>query len=140
MPGSGNYRLQPIYVEDMAKICVQAGETEENKVIDAVGPQIFTFNELVSLIRRAVDRRTRIIHLPPTITLYLARLIGLWLRDVTLTRDEIRGLSSDLLVSKGTPKGKTSAGGLVDGKPGEHRGKICFRAEKTFCQCLTPRS
>ena len=38
IPGSGNYRLQPIFVEDLAKIAVHAGLNSENQVLDAVGP------------------------------------------------------------------------------------------------------
>ncbi|MEK7777249.1 MAG: NAD(P)H-binding protein, partial [Chloroflexota bacterium] len=55
--GSGDYRLQPVYVEDLAQITVDAGQQREDMVLDAVGPEVFTFEELVRLI--AAKRRSR---------------------------------------------------------------------------------
>ncbi len=65
IPGSGNYRLQPIFVEDLAQIAVQASTSTENQLIDAVGPDILSFKALVHLIAQAVGSRAWIIHLPP---------------------------------------------------------------------------
>jgi NADH dehydrogenase len=110
VPGSGEYRLQPIFAEDMAALCVSAGQANESCVLDAVGPQIFTFNELVALIGEKIGHRRPIWHLPPSAALFLSRLIGLWMKDVILTRDEIEGLSSDLLMSDQPPTGHTSLG------------------------------
>jgi NADH dehydrogenase len=64
IPGSGNYRLQPIYVEDLARIAVQAIQSIQNQVIDAVGPDILSFKALVRLIAQAVNSHTWIIHVP----------------------------------------------------------------------------
>ncbi|MEW5868937.1 MAG: NAD-dependent epimerase/dehydratase family protein [Chloroflexota bacterium] len=107
IPGTGKYRLQPIYVEDMAELCIQAGAAPENLLLDAVGPQVFTFNDLVQVIARQVGSRARVIHMPATLPLYLSRLIGMFVSDVVLTEDEIRGLSADLLVSANPATGKT---------------------------------
>ncbi len=52
IPGSGSYRLRPVAVEDVADICVQSGATRTDEVIDAVGPETFTFEDLVRLIAR----------------------------------------------------------------------------------------
>lgn len=108
IPGSGNYRLQPIFVEDLAKIAFNAGHSSENQVLDAVGPDIFTYKFLAHLIAEAIGSRSWIIHLPPSMALTLSRLIGLALNDVVLTRDELTGLMADLLVSREPPLGKTS--------------------------------
>jgi NADH dehydrogenase len=107
VPGSGEYCLQPVFVGDMADLCLGAGASESNQIIDAVGPDIFTFNQLVALIKGTVGGRAKIVHLPPEIALALARLIGLWMRDVVLTREEIDGLSANLLVSDKEPTGET---------------------------------
>jgi uncharacterized protein YbjT (DUF2867 family) len=105
--GSGDYRVQPIFVEDLAEIAVSAGHKDDNIVIDAVGPETFTFEELVRLIADRVHSRARIIHIRPGLLLCLARLIGLVVRDVVLTRDEIEGLMSNLLVSHNPANGQT---------------------------------
>ena len=105
--GSGDYRVQPIFVEDLAEIAVSAGQKDDNIVIDAVGPETFTFEELVRLIADRVHSRARIIHVRPGLALFLARLIGLVVRDVVITRDEIEGLMSNLLVSQEPATGQT---------------------------------
>jgi NADH dehydrogenase len=110
VPGSGEYRLQPIFVEDMAELCIQAGQARENCTIDAVGPEIFSFNELVGLIGERIGRRRSVWHVPPLLALGLSRLIGFWVQDVVLTRDEVAGLSSNLLVSDQPPTGRTRLG------------------------------
>ena len=108
IPGSGNYRLQPIYVEDLARIAIQAGQSSENQIIDAVGPDTLSFKALVHLIAAAVGSRAWIIHLPPALGLLLSRVIGVLLNDVLLTPDELKGLMAELLISRQTPTGQTS--------------------------------
>ena len=103
IPGDGNYRLQPVFVEDLAKLALDAARRTDNLTIDAVGPEIFTFNELVALIARTVGSHSPVIHLPPAIALACARLVGRAMGDVTLTRDEVRGLMANLLVSSAPP-------------------------------------
>ncbi|MCP5109492.1 MAG: NAD(P)H-binding protein [bacterium] len=107
IPGSGEYRLQPIYVEDLADLAVAAGRRETSDVIDAVGPETFTFTELVHTIAQAIGNSARIIQVPPLIALACSRAIGLVLRDVVLTHDELRGLMAGLLVSPHPPTGTT---------------------------------
>jgi uncharacterized protein YbjT (DUF2867 family) len=105
--GSGDYKVQPIFVEDLAEIAVSAGHKNDNIVIDAVGPETFTFEELVRLIADRVHSRARIVHVRPGLLLFIARLIGLVVRDVVLTRDEIGGLMANLLVSREPANGQT---------------------------------
>ena len=105
--GSGNYRIQPVFVEDMAKIAVNAGHSNENMVIDAVGPEIYTFDELVRLIASKINSRAKIVRVDPRLALFLARLIGYAVKDVVITKDEIQGLMSNLLVSETPPTGQT---------------------------------
>ena len=50
VPGDGEYRLQPVYVEDVAQIAVDAGRQPENMIVDAVGPETFPFEQLVRLM------------------------------------------------------------------------------------------
>ncbi len=107
VPGDGSYRLQPIYVEDYAGLAVEAGRKQENILMDAVGPDIFTFDELVRLIAAKLGRPARLIHMPPQLALWASQFISLFVGDVVLTKDEVDGLMSDLLISKEKPPGKT---------------------------------
>jgi NADH dehydrogenase len=106
--GRGDYRIQPIYVEDVAEIAVQAAQEDDNMVVDAVGPELYTFEELVRLIAEKAHSKARIVHVRPGQALLLARLVGYVVKDVVLTKDEIGGLMSSLLVSNGLPAGQTS--------------------------------
>ncbi|MCL2337105.1 MAG: NAD(P)H-binding protein [Firmicutes bacterium] len=116
VPGAGKYQLQPVFVEDLAEIAVRAGQSRENMIIDAVGPEKYTFTGLIDLIKEIIREQsgntrakgTGIIHVPPLVALYCAKLVGLWSRDVLLTKDELAGLMADLLISDQAPAGKTS--------------------------------
>lgn len=105
--GSGDYRIQPVFVKDIAEIAVSLGHREDNTITDAVGPETYTFDELVRLIALKIRSRAKIIHIKPGLTLFLARLIGYVVKDVVITKDEISGLMSNLLVSAGPPTGQT---------------------------------
>jgi uncharacterized protein YbjT (DUF2867 family) len=116
VPGSGDYRLQPIYVEDLAALCADAGRRRDDFVVDAVGPETYTFDELVGVLRGAVGSRARIVHAPEQLALTLGRVVGALVRDVVVTPEELAGLAANLLVSEGQPTGETSFRGWV----GEH--------------------
>jgi hypothetical protein len=58
------------------------------------------------LIACALGRRVRLLHLPPGLTLTLIRMLGLTVRDVILTREEIAGLMANLLLSHEPPRGR----------------------------------
>jgi len=107
MPGSGDYMLQPIFVEDLADIAVAAGHKGDNIVMDAVGPETFTFNELIRLIAVTIRSRALIFHLNPKAAFLLTRVLSFLVNDVILTKDEVHGLTANLLVSHGTPTGHT---------------------------------
>jgi len=105
--GRGDYRLQPVHVDDLARLCVELGEDTENAARDAAGPETFDYCRLVEQLRAAVGSRARLLHVPESLGLGLARLLGILLRDVLITRDELVGLQRDLLVSHEPPACQT---------------------------------
>jgi uncharacterized protein YbjT (DUF2867 family) len=105
IPGSGSYRLRPISVEDVADICVRSGLGDSDEVIDAVGPETFTFEELVRLIAHTIGRRTLFVHVPPAAALTAATAIGRVVGDVVVTRDELEGLMAELVTTEGPATG-----------------------------------
>ncbi len=105
--GSGAYRIQPIFVEDVAEIAVRAAHQSDNVTLDATGPETITFEGLVRLIANKIGSRARLIHVRPGLALFLSRLMGYAVRDVVLTRDEMEGLMANLLISEGPPMGQT---------------------------------
>lgn len=107
IPGDGRYGIRPIFVEDMANLIVDSVEQQNSGVINAVGPETFTFEELVRRIASALDKPARVV-LVPTLVAYLStRLAGLFLRDVVLTWEEYKGLMANLLALEGPAAGET---------------------------------
>jgi NADH dehydrogenase len=105
IPGDGNYHVQPVAVSDLAQLAIEMANERTDHAIDAVGAELFTFNELVALLARTVASKARIVHVNPPVQLILGRIFSAFTGDITLTRDEIRGLMSDLLWSKNAPTG-----------------------------------
>ena len=107
VPGDGCYRIRPVYVEDMARMMVDALGDEANTVRDAVGPETFTFDELVKLIAAEVGRSIHLLHLPTALAYLFTCLIGRLLGDVVLTWEEYKGLMANLLAPEGPSTGET---------------------------------
>jgi uncharacterized protein YbjT (DUF2867 family) len=103
--GTGTYRIRPIHIDDLARLCVTVGAQRTTTVIDAVGPQRPTFGELVDQIRTAVGSRARVIHLPGAVMPVLSSALGLVLRDVLLTREEYRAMAAGLADTTGPATG-----------------------------------
>lgn len=97
--GDGRYAVNPVYAGDVARLCIDLARERGSRRVDAGGPETFVFDDLVRLVGTAVGRRARLLHLPAPVVLASAWLIGLGVRDVVLTRDEIRELSEGLLTS-----------------------------------------
>ncbi len=104
---SGAYGIQPVHVEDLAQLAVEHADRGGDVVVDAVGPEVFAFDELVRLVRAAVGSRAAIVPVPRWLLLGAARALRAPLGDVVLTRDEVDGLRANLLVSAGPPTART---------------------------------
>lgn len=103
MPGGGGYRMQPVFVGDFAALAVESIDGSANVAIDAVGPETYTFAELLHTLKRILNSNCIIVPLPPMIALAAAKAIGAVLGDVVLTADEVKGLMRNLLVSTQPP-------------------------------------
>lgn len=108
IPGDGAYEVQPIYVDDLAALAVEAARGEDSAVMDAVGPERYTYEGLVRLVAEAIGRRARVVKLPAPVVYGMAVGLGALVRDTMLTRDEVKGLTAGLLVSGEPPLGMTS--------------------------------
>jgi nucleoside-diphosphate-sugar epimerase len=107
IPGDGRYRLQPMHVKDHAALQVEVGSEGADVVVDSAGPEIFTFDELVHLLRRAMNLHTLVVHVPPVLALAGATVAGRLAGDMLLTRDELDDLMDDILVSHEPARGST---------------------------------
>jgi uncharacterized protein YbjT (DUF2867 family) len=108
VPGDGRYPVQPVHVDDFARICLRAASGLTDAIVDAAGPDTMSFEQLVRAIRNALGMRRPILHASPATMAALSHALGFVVRDVVLTADEIRGLTSGLLVSHRPALGRTS--------------------------------
>jgi uncharacterized protein YbjT (DUF2867 family) len=108
LPGDGRYPVQPVHVDDFAQICVRAAHGPTDVIVDAAGPDRMAFEDLVRSIGHALGKDLPIVRASPAAMAALARALGWVVRDVVLTADEIRGLTSGLLVSHQPPLGRIS--------------------------------
>ncbi len=106
--GDGEYRLQPIHVDDLAALAVVEGSNTGNAIVNAIGPETFTYRELVQAIGTIIGKRRPVISVPPTLAYWVGFIAGKMVNDVIITREEIDGLMADLLYVEGaTPAGTT---------------------------------
>lgn len=115
LPGDGSYRLQPVFVDDVAALAVDAVYETGNSLRDAVGPDILTFREMVELIGEKIGARRPLLTVHPRLALTAAQFLSLFVRDVMLTPEEVDGLMAGLLVSKDPPLCKTKLGDWLEG-------------------------
>jgi uncharacterized protein YbjT (DUF2867 family) len=105
--GDGQYRLQPIYVDDLAELAVEQGEKEKDVVVNAIGPETFTYRGLVETVGEIIGKKRPILSVGPAVGYIGGMFIGKLANDVLITRDEIVGLMAGLLHVDSPPAGKT---------------------------------
>jgi NADH dehydrogenase len=105
--GDGRYRLQPIHVDDLAEAIVVQAHERTNATIDAIGPETFRYRDMVEMIAAAIGVKPRIVFLPPALAYQATRIIGWFVDDALITREEIRGLMEERLYVNSGPLGAT---------------------------------
>ena len=85
---------------------MKAATDVHNKVLDAAGPDIMTFEAMVKLLHEKVGSYSLLVPTPSSVVMVLLAIVGVLVRDVVLTRDELGALMAELLVSKEPPIGR----------------------------------
>jgi uncharacterized protein YbjT (DUF2867 family) len=106
--GRGDYRLRPIHVDDLARLCADLGAASEpSTTVDAVGPQSMTFRHMVTEIRDAVGSRSVLVPVPGRAIPALAGALNLVLRDTLLTGAEYVSMAANRADSPAPATGST---------------------------------
>ncbi len=106
--GDGRYHIQPVHVDDLAKLMAEQGMGSENTVVNALGPEDYTYRDLVAMIRKELGLTRPIIGVPPALGWWASLAVGKVVGDVFVTREEIAGLMADTLhVPGAVPTGET---------------------------------
>jgi|KBSSwiStaDraftv2_1062776.scaffolds.fasta_scaffold01257_12 NADH dehydrogenase len=116
--GDGTYRVRPVHVEDVARLCVTA---EPGTITDAVGPDRPTFDELVRAVAASIGRPARLVHLPPPLVVAAGRALGTLLHEDVLTRDELLSTIAGVADTDGPTTGSISLLSWLDAHPGFDR-------------------
>jgi len=106
--GTGGYRIRPVHIDDLARLCLAAGALDQTYTLDAVGPERPTFYELVCFIKEAIGSRSRVVRVPGALIPPAARVLGWALRDTLLTGDEYRAMADGLADTDGPPTGQVT--------------------------------
>jgi NADH dehydrogenase len=105
--GDGAYRLQPIFVDDLAALAVEQGQSRDNRVLDAIGPETFSYRDLVRELGAIIGCPRPLLSVSPSLGYWAGWLIGRWMGDILITREEIDGLMQGLLCTNSPPAGPT---------------------------------
>jgi NADH dehydrogenase len=106
--GRGDYRIRPVHVDDLARLCTDLGGRGDSVTVDAVGPQSLTFREMVTTIRDATGSRAVIVPAPGWLIPPVSAVLGAMLRDVLLTREEYQAMAAGLADSGAPATGRIS--------------------------------
>jgi len=100
--GGGKTRFQPVYVGDVADAVVAALDKPEaaGQTYELGGPRIYTFKELMEFILAETRRKRLLVPVPWAVARCQAALLE-WLPNPPLTRDQVRSLERDNVVSPG---------------------------------------
>lgn len=132
IPTMSECRIQPAHIEDIANLAVRRSAQIENVIEDAVGPELYTFEELVRRIRSAVHSRSRLIRVGRGSLLAMVKTLGWFTRDLVLTSEEIDGLAADLLVSARPPTCPTRFSEWLETNAGEVGQKYANELQRHF--------
>ena len=82
--------------------------------MEAIGPETFTYRELIQMIAVKLGLNRAVIGVPPTVGYWDCCLVGVMVRDVVITREEIRGLMENRLAVTAPPLGNTKLSEWVE--------------------------
>ena len=88
-------------------MAVKEAKNTDNKIIDAIGPETFTYKELIKTISSLIGKNKKVISVSHNFGYFVGKIVSKLVGDVIITREEIDGLSSDLLYTQSPPAGKT---------------------------------
>jgi NADH dehydrogenase len=94
-------------VDDLAELAVREGAGAQDRIIDAIGPETFTYRGLVRRIGEIIGKPRPIVSVPPAVGYLIGSVVGRLVGDVVITRAEIAGLMAGLLCTDSPPAGPT---------------------------------
>jgi NADH dehydrogenase len=112
--GDGKYKFQPIFVEDYAEMAIKEGQMTGNRTIDAIGPETFSYNEIVKLICKILGKKRILMHVSKSFGVFASKIVGKFVGDIVLTNDELGSLMDGMLCTESKPAGTTKLSDWIE--------------------------
>ncbi len=95
--GDGKYRMQPVYVEELAAIMAHASRLDvtDGKIYEVGGPEQLTYMEILDIIKRVLGRKRLTVHIPVSWVNAAAAVMEKIFKPAPVTRDQIRMLRKE---------------------------------------------
>jgi len=95
IPGDGKYMRQPLYERDFCRCIIACLEREpDGAIFDIVGDTRIDYVDIIRTIKRVKGLRTRIVHIPYGVFLFLLKLYALFSRKPPFTVDQLEALTA----------------------------------------------
>jgi NADH dehydrogenase len=90
--GDGQYKLQPVYVEELCAVMAMASskESASGRIFDIGGPEQLTYLEIVDIIKRTLNLKRGTLHIPLALARMAAYILERILKPAPLTRDQLK--------------------------------------------------
>ena len=96
----GKTKFTPIHVTDLAQIIFGViNKNIDEKIIECIGPQVFTFKEIIKILLKSLNKKRLIINLPLPIAKLMAKTIETMTPNPVFTIDQLNLLKYDNIAS-----------------------------------------
>ena len=96
----GKTKFTPIHVTDLAQIIFGViNKNIDEKIIECIGPQVFTFKEIIKILLKSLNKKRLIINLPLPIAKLMAKTIETMTPNPVFTMDQLNLLRYDNIAS-----------------------------------------
>ncbi len=96
----GKTKFTPIHVSDLANIIFNVvNRNIDEKIIECIGPQVFSFEDIIRILLRSLNKKRLIINLPLPIAKMMAKTIEKIMPNPIFTLDQLNLLKYDNIAS-----------------------------------------
>jgi len=94
--GNGRYKLQPVFVNDLAKIMKDSASDNvfSGRAVDIGGPEQFSFRAIIAILKKILKKRSVNVYIPIPLVRFGAFIMEKLLKPAPVTLDQIEMLVS----------------------------------------------
>lgn len=98
MAGNGKYKIQPVYVEDVAEVIIKAIDRKPNgiEVYDLGGPYPIEYRIFIKKILKLFKKKKVLLPLPVFLLSALVRFLGLFVKHLPVNKQTIKRMTEEV--------------------------------------------